>query len=177
MGKFQGNHDHFQAIVRQLDGDGRAAMLHDLLAIPLGDFHPEAMRPNTAALSDQKQHSLGPVEKHVLERLKDGELPTGQRTDTDAVQLGTRAFRDWLVERTRNPDITETAVGRLWNKLGFEKTKGRPSGYIVLPLADARACWDERMFPVQWDEMEDGWDCPPAPKPKSDAHPEGGDHF
>ena len=71
----------------------------------------------------------------------------------------------------------ETAVGRLLReRLGFAATSDRPSGTIVLPLAEARARWDERMFKVQWDELGGDWNCPPAPKAMNNAHPEGGGH-
>lgn len=58
--EFAGDRDYFTALVGELAGGGLAAMLHDLLAMDLGDWHPRYV-PQTDALQEQKDQSLPPL--------------------------------------------------------------------------------------------------------------------
>jgi hypothetical protein len=53
----RGDLAYFAELDRQMESGGLAAMLHDLLQLDLGDFHPRAV-PATPELADQKLHSL-----------------------------------------------------------------------------------------------------------------------
>ena len=71
----KGDHDYFAALVQQVRSGGKAAMLHDLLHLDLGDFHPEKCRPATDALSAQMDLSMAPAEMVVQNMLHEGEVP------------------------------------------------------------------------------------------------------
>ena len=56
----------------EIDRGGLAAMLHDLLAMDLGDWHPREDGPETDALTDQRSLGLDPVHAAVLDMLREG---------------------------------------------------------------------------------------------------------
>ncbi len=69
---------YFRPIIDQLKGDGGAgysAMLYDLLRMDLGDWHPRADIPQTAASADQKTLSLAAEDQWLLGFLESGVLP------------------------------------------------------------------------------------------------------
>jgi hypothetical protein len=65
---------YFNALYREIEGDGPAAMLYDLQRMPLGDWHPRRIY-KTAALRYQQELSLSPLEEWLLTLLDDGCLP------------------------------------------------------------------------------------------------------
>lgn len=74
---FQSDGAFWDALHRQLDAGGRAAMLHDLLAMDIRGWHPQDAVPQTSALSDQKLQSLDSFERWWLDLLEAGSLPDG----------------------------------------------------------------------------------------------------
>jgi hypothetical protein len=64
---------YFSALAEQMKGDGRAAMLHDLLELDLKEFDVRNV-PQTTALREQKIHGLKPFETWFYDRLMDGRL-------------------------------------------------------------------------------------------------------
>jgi hypothetical protein len=71
----QGDHDFFKRLNAQMASGGLAAMLHDLLAIDLGDWRPSRGIPKTTALAEQKALSLDPASRWWLNLLERGWLP------------------------------------------------------------------------------------------------------
>ncbi len=57
------------------EAGGLGAMLHDLLTLDLGGWHPREDIPRTDALDQQKLLSLSPADQWWLEMLRDGCLP------------------------------------------------------------------------------------------------------
>ena len=53
-----GDFAYFAALNAQMANGGLAAMLHDLLTMDIGDFHPRRSVPDTPELAEQKMHSL-----------------------------------------------------------------------------------------------------------------------
>jgi hypothetical protein len=66
---------YFGAIQRELADGGAAAMLYDLLQMPLGDWHPREV-PVTPALMRQKKESLRGHHQWFEPLLQSGTLPT-----------------------------------------------------------------------------------------------------
>jgi hypothetical protein len=170
----KGDREYFEALVHELKEGGLAAMLHDLLAMDLGRWHPEANRPDTAALMRQKVMSLPPLEREWFACLETGALPMGKSLGGGAVLLPTRPFVAYVADRTRREDVTPNKLqGLLGEKLGLaRRIEVRPKGWEVPPLPEARRRWSERMFPWEWDAA-DSWDV----ETQVSAHEEGDRRF
>jgi hypothetical protein len=74
--------NYFKLLYAELDRGGREAMLHDLLSLDLGDWHPRLI-VNTAALIDQKIRSMDIKMRWWLDLLEEGQLPFGCIVDRD----------------------------------------------------------------------------------------------
>jgi len=153
--------EYFAPLYAELEGGGLAAMLHDLLALDLGGWHPREDVPKTEALNDQKSRGLDPIYAEVLDMLREGSLPFDPEADprgTDACPfVSTKDFMDHVLRRTRVA-VTSVAVSRALEKIGAQKNrKRRPSGYVLPTLARARAAWNMQPdLPAQvWDDAAD----------------------
>ena len=74
-----GELDYFKKLNEELDGGGLAAMLHDLLGMDLGEWHPREDVPQTEALRRQKVLSLKGVAGIVFGFAEAGVLPEPHR--------------------------------------------------------------------------------------------------
>lgn len=158
----QRDHDYFAAIARQMDAGGREAMLHDLRALDLGEFHPERGRPDTDALAEQRAHSLAGFERVFFDLLATGDLPPLPSTEElggGCVFVATSELADFAARRLRREDVSWTEVGELFNRLTFEKVDRRPRGYVLPRLRDARDAWSRTAFEYRWNDLA-GWGLP-----------------
>ncbi len=159
--------DWFAAIDAEMDGGGLSALLHDMLAMDLGDWHPRRDRPQTAALTDQKVRSLSGIEAAWFECLQSGELPVG-KSEGESVWIASSEFLDRL-NMTCRPKVpfnanhlkallAEPQKNHRGKGMGFETRREKPGegvrGYVVPPLAEARRLWNERRFPYTWDDAQ-----------------------
>ena len=152
--KQQKNLSYFAALRAQMNNGGCEAMLHDLLGMDLGDWHPRSNIPNTKALQEQKEHSLRGVPRVMFDLLREGELPSNAPfEDTQKPFVPTSTLVEYA-QRQSNEKITSTAVGRFLNKqLGVEQvTSRRPRGYRFPALAKAREAWDKVFGKVEWND-------------------------
>lgn len=148
--------DYFCAIAEQLRGGGLAAMLHDLLTIDLGDWHPRRSVPQTEALHTQKAATVGGIDAVFLDLLRTGEIPARRWVGFNQPFLATADLRDYAQTRLRRDDVTLNAVNKLMRDLGFEyHDRSRPRGFVIPPLQDARAAWDRERMPMRWDDLTD----------------------
>jgi hypothetical protein len=88
--KFRGNRAFFDALYKQLDDGGLAAILWDLKARDLSKFHPRSRVPMTAALADQKIRSLDYFDQWWYECLCRGTFGSDVRAVDDAKWDGPR---------------------------------------------------------------------------------------
>lgn len=65
--------EYWDALYRETENGGRAAMLHDLLAMDLNDFDVRAV-PDTAAKTEQKLHSLRGTRAWLAHVLQEGDM-------------------------------------------------------------------------------------------------------
>ena len=160
-----GDKAYFDALTRQMQNGGLAAMLHDLLHRPIEDWHPRHNVPDTEALKEQKEHSLTAEDQFILSILEDGVLPGARIADKkNAVYSSDR-------QRTREPGLfTEMArispelsrlstvmLTRIVKEWGAQKTgTGAARGWVFPDLAPMRAQWDRKYGPRQWPDMS-GW--------------------
>jgi hypothetical protein len=161
----KGDAEYFSALFDEIENGGLAAMMHDLLHLPLGSWHPEQARPDTEELARQKVSSLDAIQKTFHDCLVIGQLPEGEDLGGGSMLLPTKALTEEVRRATRRTDVTHNAVSDLLGGRGFgfeKRSNQRPRGYVVPPLPIARARWNELFFPVQWDET-DAWETKPEP--------------
>jgi hypothetical protein len=153
-----GDHAYFEKLFAETTGAGLAAMLHDMLELDLGPWHPEAARPDTEALSRQKADSLGPVEATWFDILLEGDLPVFAERYGDFWKVPTQSMRDLVRETKRRTDVSSNRVADMFRRLGCtQATSPRPRGFMVPPLAQARRDWDEKYFPWEWEDKGGEW--------------------
>jgi len=80
--------EYFDAVNAELDNGGREALLYMLMARDVGDFHAEASRPKTLALSEQKNLSGNSLERWWVSILQEGVLDDVILTNGALVQTG-----------------------------------------------------------------------------------------
>lgn len=90
-----GNHAYFAEIQRIMDSGGRAAMLHDLLALDISGVNLRDF-PRTEALMDQKTRGLDSVGRFWLECLLTGKLSL---TDVDGKPVYADGFDSYLDDK------------------------------------------------------------------------------
>ena len=115
----------FAALRAEMAGGGLAALLHDMLAMDLGDWHPRSGRPQTAALTDQKVASLKGLNRVWFECLRSGELPVGEHDGADiwlpATAFVKHADRAWRPKEA----FSTTALAALRAGIRFAATRRR----------------------------------------------------
>lgn len=149
---------YFEALHSELRDGGLAAMLHDLLALPLGEWHPRHII-GTPALQEQKLLSLPTLDQWWFEMLSEGKLPQEASIEGDVIQtLVTHLVehaRETLPARAR--DIDGVRMGLHMMKWGFIKERvgvERARGWRLPALRDARDAWDRKYGVHQWGEKE-----------------------
>ncbi len=144
---------YFEPLYAELEGGGRAAMLYDLLALPLGTWHPRQVY-ETAALAEQKELSLNQFDAWWLECLEDGRLP--------GIHPAGQPFRVLPVscaEAIGGNRFSARGVTMHLQKLGFCLARTAEARYwSAPPLEQARAAWEQKFGARTWrlDNL-DGW--------------------
>jgi len=155
----------FAALNAEMAGGGLSALLHDLLEMDLGDWHPRRDRPRTGALTDQKVSNLKGLERIWFECLRGGELPFGDTGEGGEVWFPSSVFLTHANEvlRPRKAHMGNELARLLYRPQGnhsgvgmeFERDRRVVNGYVVTPLPEARRRWDERRFPYSWDDTQE----------------------
>jgi hypothetical protein len=163
----RGNKAYFAALNAEIDGDGPAAMLYDLLRMPLGDWHPRMIPESLlrgAALRKQRGLTLPPLEQWYLSILHRGVLPGAlpNRVNTtytkslmeDTTEHGGARLRYDLSDvMLRNFLIDKEKVGAIC----FKYRTAVGNGWSFPPLAEARAAWIKIWGETAWDNPEEEW--------------------
>ena len=150
----KGDRGFFAALHTQLDEGGLGGMVHDLMRLDLGDWHPSRDMPRTDALAEQKLLGLSPAMKWWHETLSRGELPVADFSNrcwsdepitVDAE--GRRALLDdfdRFLKRNRifHEKATHPALTESGKPLGLETTRvkrGSERAWVLPPLPEMRA--------------------------------------
>ena len=179
----QQDHGDFKKINQQMRHGGRSAMLHDLLNLDLGSWHPREA-PKTKALLDQKRHSFNPRESWWYECLWEGRMAGAEEASgwpKDHLRVAKEhAYQSYLSHAksasTSNHRGTQTQVGMFLSKVmgssyprqctveitrtkeagpnNYMSVPAIVSGYQIPPLSECRRKWDRMM------RQEEDW--PPA---------------
>ena len=171
----------FGPIYEQLRSGGYEALLFDLLERDLGDWHPRGI-VRTAALAEQQERSLSPLDTWWLELLQTGVLagadplkPDHARSNRyeEEKEVGTDGYggkrtrtvwRDGLYDQARriSPKLkgtSDTLLGRYLSKQGCKGGThdcwvcGR-RGWRFPPLAECRTRWLARFPGTIWRDPE-----------------------
>jgi hypothetical protein len=97
--KYLKNEEYFIALVKQINGGGKEAFLHDMLNTDLGDWHPRFGVPDNEALRAQIRESASPEIQWLWQILEEGAFPDAQRmTSGETKQV--RSYRNPRAART-----------------------------------------------------------------------------
>jgi hypothetical protein len=150
--------EYFGAIQRELAEGGAAAMLYDLLKMPLGDWHPREV-PITTGLMRQKKESLRGNFQWLEPLLQSGTLPANygrpNRITTGELLRYVKTFRglEYATEESIASFLYDDMrfipeLAPEGNK--FRGSNGGPRGWEFPPLLDLRDRW-ETLQGGQWD--------------------------
>lgn len=155
-----GDHEYFRALYAELENGGLEAMLHDLLELDLGDWHPREI-VDTEARRLQKEQSLSPEHEWLLGLLDDGvlpfefggsRLPDGCSTSKALVKAAREAVPVLKNHGMKKLSPALRAVGAYPG----QTSDGRSRCWFFLSLSEMRAAWDHEFFPHAWNEKT-GW--------------------
>jgi Mesyanzhinovviridae DNA primase len=137
--------EYFELLFAEIDGDGAAAMVYDLLRLDLDGWHPRYNIPQTAALIEQKVQSLDGLEQWWLAKLSTGETPIPGPKNPRHV-LSKRLYVEAVTHNARAKYVTDTEFGRFLSEVGCEhKSNGKAWGWVFPPLPEARRAWEIKM--------------------------------
>jgi hypothetical protein len=145
-GKVKKKAEYFVPLYACIEGDGTAAMLHDLLSLDLGDWHPR-MIPDTPALLEQKVLSLGGLDQWYSHLLSVAELPNAGRKNPRWAS-SRNLYDDAKHFSTRNTYITDDELAAYLKEkgcVGRRSPSGAARGWLFPPLAEARRAWLEQV--------------------------------
>jgi hypothetical protein len=172
----------FGPIYKHMRSGGYEAMLFDLLHRDLGDWHPRQI-VRTAALAEQQEESLSPLDAWWLELLQTAVLTGADPTSPDRAisnryedeviesdgfggQRKRTVRRDGLYDQARaiSPKLkgtSDTALGRYLRDHGCNNAwVRRHRGWQFPPLAECRARWLERFPMTTWHDPQTlDWTC------------------
>jgi hypothetical protein len=144
---------YFTALYNELRNAGREAMLCDLLAYRLDDWHPREII-ETQALREQKLHGLKGAERLIVEILFNGEFPLAKTEHTLGLRNNgyvttselTQYAMEWFGER-----ISPKGVANVFRKIGFALIEGDYNYWRPCPLPEARELFCQTILRVQFD--------------------------
>ena len=149
---------YFGAINAQMRAGGHEAMLHDLLELDLGDWHPSRGIPKTQALAEQKINSLDPASRWWMRALGLGALPAvgAPNWAEGPVELDPAAKAELLEDydrflrasRGHGTNASHRALVAAGRSLGLETRRskgGAERTWWLPPLTEARRLFAERL--------------------------------
>jgi len=157
--KYIGNFDYFEALHKERDNGGIGAMMHDLMNMDIGTWHPRRDVPRTKALSEQQQASLSPFEAAWFELIHDGRVP-GLVDDSGVPKAPCSLLYKYMKELSpRLQPESPNTLGKKFDDVGCPRTriKSKARARQMLPLAEARAAWDKLYGPQGCWDGDNAW--------------------
>jgi hypothetical protein len=147
---------YFAALRAEMAGGGLAAMLYDLLALDLKDWHPRKI-VRTAALAEQKARSLDPRHEWWESVLQSGVLP-GRRDATHGAIPATTVYDRARDDVPKLKEASATALGRFLRGFGAEGLHRENGNYWRFPnLIEARRLWTIKFGEWPWRNTLADW--------------------
>jgi hypothetical protein len=151
---------YFEALRREMDNGGLGAMLHDLLKMPLGDWHPRQILQNEA-LRNQKVQSMGPWDQWYCTMLEEGILPSGGFMGKPNRAVSSTLYNSALKRVPKLRYESDTAMGNYLREQDCFKVRvAGTRGWEFPSLAKARARWEATWGKWKWDEPKAEWEAP-----------------
>lgn len=150
--------DYFEALYHEMNHGGLPAMLHDLLNLDLGGWHPRDDIPDTKGLRDQKERSMGSEDQWIVDLLTTGVLPGSRPTRRNwarSKELFEHARES--VPRLRN--MSDHQLATIVKRWGAASRASGGCGWEFPALGEMRKRWNERQPKREFDARED-WDAP-----------------
>lgn len=179
--KFMQDDSYFNLLIRQMKNGGYSAMLHDLLATDLGDWHPRRV-VRTKALLGQQMLSMDVYDKWMVDIATNGVIPGHDPEDPSFAYSGPHNhLLDWegFDSARERPGLDQALEGMLrkhrtatiydakeklkkdYGVMGerpFIRSLGRQlRGWRFPPLAEVRAKLSKRFNGLTFDETIDEW--------------------
>jgi hypothetical protein len=154
-----GQREYFNALYAELEAGGYSALLHDLLNMPLGEWHPRHDAPKSAALLEQKISFLSGIQRFWFDALWAGKLNSGLITElkTGDWVLSTTALKVYAATPDRQ-NHSAKAIRQSLRDMGLREDSPDHTtrGPLVPSLGEARRRFDEYIEqPVDWPEIAD----------------------
>jgi hypothetical protein len=168
----RGDHAYFEALRKEMDGRGPAALLHYLRTYDLTGFSVRKA-PETDGLRNQKLASLRSVQLWWFEMLSRGVLPATWDDGADWATAGQTVSRDalrahyieWMQDRRFDGSpVDERHFGRSLKEMLPAIDERRPWAkggaprirqYVLPSLPESRAAFDSWIgSPVEWDSAQ-----------------------
>jgi Family of unknown function (DUF5906) len=157
-----GDVPYFEALHAELSNGGLAAMLHDLLAMPLKGWHPRLGIPMTATMRSQQEQSQRGVPALIAALLEEGRLPAPMHGRPNVCLTADGEWGDGLWSYARRtipslrhapPKVLSSALRTSWQCVRCKSAGQR--GMEFLPLPTIRQLYVARYGPQDWDMTED----------------------
>lgn len=166
----KGDHAFFRELHAEMRAGGYEAMLADLLAFQLGDWHPRQDIPKTVGLLQQQLRSLRGVDRVMYDALLMGEnpgQPDGEVHGGNPPWVGATFVSTVQMLEDLPPGMSAQLVADALKDCGGEAaqvyvknfgTNVRVRGWWLPPLDVARAAWAaaKRLEGLTWPH-HDGW--------------------
>ena len=147
---------YFAALYREINSGGLEAMLHDLMHVDLGDWHPRRI-PNTEALREQKARSMGLLESWWEYLLQEGSIPAAPK-DTPDIAMAQYLMNHVREFAPRMRDLSAAALGRFLSEHGCIKLHRSSGNAWRFPtLIEARAKWERHYQGWKWEQASERW--------------------
>jgi hypothetical protein len=156
--------EYFTELYTQMSNGGLEAMLHDLQAVDLTDWHPRYNVPETKSLNDQKEQSLNPADQFFLNLLEEGRIPGAKMSPPDIVYSNDQleGFGLYTIMRSASPKLRELSdqkLATILKRWGCSRvTNGSARGWGFPELPTLRTEWERRYGARQWDQIPK-WDA------------------
>jgi hypothetical protein len=161
----------FLAMQRQMEGGGYEGLMNDLVEWDVASVNLQAI-PKTEGLLLQKEMSLEPHVKMLLEIAREGVIPGTSGEGEDEVRsVQTNVFYKWYTDQIRPMGfraIDSNYFGRILKNFGIEKVRSRvgdgPRGtranFYFFPLLPWFRATFERYLQqeMQWDPKVQKWE-------------------
>jgi hypothetical protein len=137
--------EYFDALNDELTSGGIEAMMYDLLALDLGSWHPKQI-VKTAALQEQKQHSLRGLDAWIESLLQRGSMPVvcSSKYPNRCLSKDLEAEAQEYDQYTNNSRI----IAKLKSIFGEDRMTDfnikSARGWAFPPLSECRQTWELR---------------------------------
>ena len=151
----------FGALMDEMENGGYSALLHELMSVDLAGFDVRDV-PITAALKEQQDHSMGPVDQWLRQLFDEGVLPGSMPPDNAAAPTAA-AQRDIVGllphARLSVPDLSRASgktIAKPLRDIGaMPVSLGARKGWRFPPLSECRAAFEAKFGPQEWSDPEE----------------------